>query len=149
MLHVYGTWFTSKVNLSSFKKFTVARFARVYPLHFITLFYLILLNLVFFILGGNYDNDPFSKASFSWESIPTNLLLLHSMNIHDWFTWNNASWSISTEWWMYMLFPFLVMGFSKLGRWMHWPVVLLCIGGYLLIIYYLQQFVKYPQVLNL
>jgi peptidoglycan/LPS O-acetylase OafA/YrhL len=43
------------------------------------------------------------------RAIPTNLLLIHSFGIHQIFNWNVPSWSISAEWWAYMLFPFLAI----------------------------------------
>ena len=46
MFHVYGELFTNSIKGSDFKKFTIARFARVYPLHFITLMYTIILFFV-------------------------------------------------------------------------------------------------------
>jgi peptidoglycan/LPS O-acetylase OafA/YrhL len=42
-------------------------------------------------------------------AIPTHLLLLHAFGIHSIFTWNVPSWSISAEWWAYMIFPLLVL----------------------------------------
>ena len=144
MVHVYSGWFQNGFDRQAFKKFTIARFARVYPLHFFTLLYLILLQGVYWMMGGTY-NDPFSANSFTLQSIPTNLLLIHSMNIHGWFTWNNASWSISTEWWAYMVFPFLVYWFANLKSVGRWLIILACIGGYLSIIYFFQDLVTYPE----
>jgi peptidoglycan/LPS O-acetylase OafA/YrhL len=46
---------------------------------------------------------------FALSAIPANLLLIHSFGIHKVFTWNVPSWSISAEWWAYMVFPFLVL----------------------------------------
>jgi peptidoglycan/LPS O-acetylase OafA/YrhL len=34
MMHVYGKWFSEGVTVALFKKFTIARFARVYLLRF-------------------------------------------------------------------------------------------------------------------
>ena len=144
MMHVYRTGFQDSVTGLEFKKFTIARFARVYPLHFFTLLYLIALRIWFLSATGT-DHNPFSTISNSWEAIPTNLLLIQSMNVHNWFSWNNAAWSISTEWWMYMLFPFLVKPFSKLNAVGRVMVVLACIGGYLLIIFYIQDLVAFPE----
>ncbi len=127
------------------KDLTIARFARVSsaPL-FIYPLYLHFASGVYWLMGGTY-NDPFSANSFTLESIPTNLLLIHSMNIHGWFTWNNASWSISTEWWAYMVFPFLVYWFANLKSVGRWLIILACIGGYLSIIYFFQDLVTYPE----
>jgi peptidoglycan/LPS O-acetylase OafA/YrhL len=37
MCHVYGNRFLKEVRKTEFKKFTIARFSRVYPLHLVTL----------------------------------------------------------------------------------------------------------------
>lgn len=147
MCHVYGKWFSSSVEGFSFKKFTIARFARVYPLHFFTLLYLVALRVWFVSAGGN-DTNPFSYLSNTWQSIPTNLLLIQSMNVHNWFTWNNAAWSISTEWWMYMLFPFLVAPFMRLSSAARVVVVLTCFAGYVFIMLVIQNFVTVPPQLS-
>lgn len=146
MCHVYGKWFRESVQGASFRQFTIARFARVYPLHFFTLLYLIALRIWFLHTGA--PDDPFSQASDTWVSVPTNLLLIQSMNVHSWFSWNNAAWSISTEWWMYMLFPFLVKPFLKLKGPGRAAVIAGCIGGYLLIMFWIKQFVTVAEPLQ-
>lgn len=143
MCHVYGKWFNDSVEKNEFKQFTIARFARVYPLHFVTLLYCIGLKLVFIAAGG-ITADPMDAVSNNWAAIPSHLLMIHSMNVNDWFTWNNASWSISTEWWMYMLFPFLVKPFLKLKSIGRAIVVLACFAGYLLITYFIVPIVTVP-----
>ena len=143
MLHVYGQWFKENTNGSDFKRFTIARFARVYPLHFVTLVYCVLLKVIFTMAGG-IDNNPISAVSNNYATIPSHLLLIHSMNVNEWFTWNNASWSISTEWWMYMVFPFLVKPFSKLTSLGRAFVVLACLLGYLFITFYIVPIVTVP-----
>jgi peptidoglycan/LPS O-acetylase OafA/YrhL len=146
MCHVYAGWFKESVQGGSFKQFSIARFARVYPLHLFTLFYLVILR-IWFLHTGTPDN-PFDASSDTWRSIPTNLLLIQSMNVHNWFSWNNAAWSISTEWWMYMLFPFLVRPFlhsKPIGRLL---LIAGCIGGYLLIMFYLKPLVGLPPALS-
>ena len=147
MYHVYGKLFASSVDGSSFKKFAIARFARVYPLHFFTLLYLVGLRIWFLTAGGR-DADPFATSSFTWESIPTNLLLIQSMNIHNWFTWNNAAWSISTEWWMYMIFPFLVLPFMRLSSVSKIAIFVACFAGYVFIMLVLQHYVTVPPALS-
>jgi len=143
MCHVYAKRFMTSVSKNEFKRFTIARFARVYPLHLFTLLYCILLYGVFLLAGG-VDTSPMSLVSNDFKTIPSHLLLLHSMNVNEWFTWNNASWSISTEWWMYMLFPFLVKPFSKLNAIGRIVIVLGCFGGYLLITYVIIPIVTVP-----
>ncbi len=131
MCHVYGRWFSESVKGADFKRFTIARFARVYPLH---LFTLLLVALIFGVSAqvGIPENTILQTENTVYSFI-TNLLLVQSMNLHQWFSWNHAAWSISTEWWMYMLFPFLVrpfMGLKPTGR---VAVVLGCFAGYVAI----------------
>jgi peptidoglycan/LPS O-acetylase OafA/YrhL len=113
MLHVYGSTFTNMISKKDFLKFIGARFARIYPLHFFTL----LLSVVLFYALQEPEspmNNPLA--------IPTHLLLLHSFGIHSVFTWNVPSWSISAEWWAYMIFPLLVL---FLGKYKNKGVILL------------------------
>ena len=142
MYHVYGDLFSGEVTMPAFKKFTIARFARVYPLHFITLLYTVTLFYVSAKLG--IPKVPVLQVENSGYSIITNLLLLQSMNLHHWFSWVHASWSISTEWWAYMVFPFLVMPFSKLSSAGKIAVTLLCFGGYLFITFIIIPIVPFP-----
>ena len=97
--HVYQESFQNGLSAGNFRRFAVARFARVYPLHLFTL--ILLIFLIRFWGGWNIIDAP--------SAIPTNLLLIHSFGIHKVFTWNVPSWSISAEWWAYMIFPFLVI----------------------------------------
>ena len=97
--HVYQQSFQAGLSSGNFRKFIVARFARIYPLHFFTLLFLII--LIAAMKGWNPIDDP--------KAIPTNIFLLHSLWFNKIFTWNVPSWSISAEWWAYMVFPLLVI----------------------------------------
>jgi peptidoglycan/LPS O-acetylase OafA/YrhL len=137
MCHVYGTWFAEGVSRGRFRQFTVARFARVYPLH---LFALLSVVVIFSVSArAGIPNSPVLQTENSLYSFITNLLLLQSMNLHQWFSWNHAAWSISTEWWMYMLFPFLVRPFLNLKPVGRLAVVLGCFLGYVAITMWLFQ----------
>ena len=142
MLHVYGNLFSDNVTGNNFKKFTIARFARIYPLHFFTLMLTLLIWSVGAYLG--VPKVPVFQIENTGFSFFTNLFLLQSMNVHNWFSWDHASWSISTEWWMYMLFPFLVAPFNKLKSTGQIAVTLLCFVGYLLITFWIVPLVTFP-----
>jgi peptidoglycan/LPS O-acetylase OafA/YrhL len=142
MLHVYGQWFADKVTMAEFKRFTRARFARVYPLHLAVLLLVLLISVVASGLG--LPKVPVFDIANNAYSFVTNLLLLQSMNLHNWFTWNHPAWSISTEWWMYMLFPFWVRPFSQLGYWGRGLVAVLCFVGYVFIMLWLVPIVTFP-----
>ena len=146
MCHVYAKYFDTTVNRHNFRKFAIARFARVYPLH---LFSLLLTTFFLFILyQWGVKVTPLIDAEHSVYSVVTNLLLLHSMNFHEWFTFTHASWSISVEWWMYMVFPFLVAPFMKLSKPGRLLIAALCVAGYLVIGYVLVPLVTVPDSLS-
>lgn len=146
LCYVYAQNFKDSVNGQSFKKFTIARFARVYPLH---LFSLLLTALFLFLLHQwRAEVSPVFDTENSSYSFITNLFLLQSMNLHKWFTFTHASWSISTEWWMYMLFPFLVAPFMKLSKIGRLLIFGLCVVGYLLIGFILVPLVTVPETLS-
>jgi len=97
--HVYQQSFEAGLVSGNFRKFIVARFARIYPLHLFTLAILILFIAV--SKSWNPIDDP--------KAILPNIFLVHSFGINKIFTWNVPSWSISAEWWAYMVFPLLII----------------------------------------
>jgi peptidoglycan/LPS O-acetylase OafA/YrhL len=134
MYHVYGRSFAQGVQKSAFWTFLKARFARVYPLHLLSLCLMAVLLYMAHRLGVPYLLPL--ELENTTGSFVTNLLLLHSMNFHGWFSWVHASWSISTEWWMYMLFPFLVLPFERMNGTMRWSIFAGCYALYVAIMYY-------------
>lgn len=85
----------------SYKNFYIARIARIYPLHVLTF----CLMIPFVILQG----------LFGWDKALMNLFLLQSF-VPDklyYFSINNVSWSISTELFFYLMFPFYVVWIYK------------------------------------
>ncbi len=107
MLHVYSKDFKENLQGESLKKFFVARFARVYPLH---LFSLLLLVVIVRWLT-DWGNPPIILEQPS--DILPNILLLHSFGVTDIYSWNIPSWSISAEFAAYLLFPFIALFISR------------------------------------
>ena len=96
MAYVYQSWFRDGLNRREYSHFMFIRFARVYPLHLLTL----LLWLGFCVIGfiGYNQND-------TAYTFVLNLLLLHAWGFTDAISWNQPSWSISTELFCYLVFP--------------------------------------------
>lgn len=115
MCHVYAKSFDGGVGRAAFKRFLLARFARVYPLHLFTLLWTLAIYGALRV-SGNYHEDGFMKLIHNLWAIPTNLLLLQGMHLHSWPSWNGPSWSVSAEWWVYVLFPPLIAALLKVGR---------------------------------
>lgn len=87
--------------------FVRRRFARLWPLHAVVLTAFVAVESVKAVLmatqGIAAENPPFSGAT-SLPALVSNLLLVHSLGLHDGATWNFPSWSISTEFAAYLVF---------------------------------------------
>ncbi len=101
-------------------KFMLLRFGRVWPLHAFMLGCFILLELVVFNwpeLQAAIGRSGFDGETFSFAAIGTNLLLVHSLpGVHEEVTWNGPSWSISVEFYSYLIFAVGVAILAKLPR---------------------------------
>jgi len=108
----------------SFKYFFIKRLLRLYPLHIVTLFiWLILLSIKYYLFTiGVEQNNPFEINNL--YSFIANIFLLQGFL--DYTSWNYPSWSISLEFYIYILF-FILYKYLKVNY------ILLCI--FLFIIY--------------
>jgi peptidoglycan/LPS O-acetylase OafA/YrhL len=86
--------------------FLIRRFGRLYPLHLAVLALFVIVEFGKLVAAGR--GVPMQALPFAGEtSVPaliSNLLLLHSMGLHDGTTWNFPSWSISVEFYTYAVF---------------------------------------------
>ncbi len=106
LCYVYGDNFKSSLTLSSYWKYLKARFARVYPLHFITLVWCLICAII--IRSYAHGLAPFFDQFYSPLSAVPSLFLIQSLGLYMTAPLNSPSWSLSTEWWMYMIFPLLI-----------------------------------------
>ncbi len=91
----------------SFKKYIIARSFRLFPLHLFTLALIILLEfgkLFAYNKGFNFNAIPFTDTQNPLDIIPSALLLQAWLPNVETFGWNAPSWSISIEFYMYILF---------------------------------------------
>jgi peptidoglycan/LPS O-acetylase OafA/YrhL len=106
-------------------KFFWARFARVYPLLFLTL----VVDLPFFALGQIGSHGMRSDAFRVAKSFAGNALLLQAWTLQIRFL-NEPSWSLSAEAIFYLIFPFLGTALWKLRGASLWVVAaLFYVGG--------------------
>lgn len=138
MFHVYGTWFEQRVNRVKFINYMKARFARLYPLHLFMFLYLLIWACLLWFKIGRANLPGILNAFLLPESIPTSLLLIQAWGMHLEATWNTVSWSISVEWFLYLLFPFLVVFIAKFKGVARWSLGAVAILGFLVIMYYIQ-----------
>ncbi len=87
------------------------RLARVYPLHLLTL-------LAFASLGfaATKLHVPLNHADFfGADAFPANLLLVQAWGVERHGSFNNASWSVSAEFFVYLLFPIFALMASRIS----------------------------------
>ena len=86
-------------------RFWFARLARIYPVHFVTLLAVLALVLAANRLGRP-PNDP---SGYSARDFALNLLLVQTWVPDFTLNWNYPAWSIASEWFAYLLFPFVAV----------------------------------------
>jgi len=87
----------------SFKNFIILRLSRLYPLHLLTLFAMLFLQLLY-----NYLNDSyFIYEGNNFKNFVLNFLLIHQWGFATQWSFNNPSWSISVEFLLYLVFFFV------------------------------------------
>lgn len=115
--HAYGGKLS---GIKTAAAFTLRRFGRLWPLHVLLLGVFVAFEAVKFILslkGVAMDVPPFSGTA-SPATIVTNVALIHGLNLYNVLTWNQPSWSISDEFWTYLLFAAVcLVGARRLSLW--------------------------------
>ncbi len=116
MAYVYANDFYRQIDKSDYWKYLRARFARIYPLHLFTLLVLIGLELIkMIVLGGNAFTDKFNLTALT-----ANIFLLQAFDLSCpplfWCGtyWNEPAWSISVEFAIYTIFPFILYSVLRL-----------------------------------
>lgn len=91
--------YDGRLKKDGIRRFYFTRFARIWPLHFVTLL------MVLFLVGQWF-------VGFDIRVLLGNLLLIQSWIPDNNFTFsmNNVAWSISTEMFFYVMFPLLLLG---------------------------------------
>ena len=82
-------------------EFMKRRLARIYPLHLATLTFYVGIGLLL-ILGLIHVAEP---AKYDFAELLPNLLLAHAWTPNSVISFNYVSWSISAEFFVYLLFP--------------------------------------------
>lgn len=143
MSYVYES-VTFDLQARSYGHFIWNRFSRIYPNHLAMLFVLALLVLAAHLLGVAISGDyPLAK-------LPFQLLMVHAWPNFDGGAWNYPSWSISAEWFAYMIvFPCGVMLIQKKALRNHpWLWIGLAVAAYFILSRTCLQGPKYHALLQ-
>lgn len=102
--HAYSGRLTT---LRDAREFIIRRTGRLLPLHLFALAILVALELLKLFLVSRFHvsagDAPFTGAN-SIAGLVASLFLVNGLGIIQYFTWNGPSWSVSTEFWAYLLF---------------------------------------------
>ena len=88
-------------------EFVIRRFGRVWPLHAAILLLFVMsecLKLGLSQVDGLPIHEPAFGGSYTLDAIGANLLLVHALGFYTRETWNGPSWSISVEFYTYLIF---------------------------------------------
>lgn len=119
----YQSHFVSAISAGEVYDFLCKRIARIYPLHVFVLMLFLLVQLLLLIAGRPHDNSVYSFESFLFKLF---LMDLWTLNNAHWQSWNVPSWTISGEWFAYIVFPFFVFMMVRLPVFVR-AVVLACV----------------------
>ena len=104
---IMHAWGKRLDGADSAKEFVAKRFWRIWPLHFSILLAFFGIELLKAAMGTfvalPIDDGPFTNSR-SWAALLTNLTMTQSLNLHGTTTWNGPAWSISVEFWTYLIF---------------------------------------------
>lgn len=104
-----------------YAQFLMKRFARLYPLHLLTFLTVVGFYLVLRLIG----HMPLHAEQYSFSSALLNILMIHAWIPNLELGWNFVSWSISAEWFAYLLlFGFVLTGWRRLSQLMRALLVL-------------------------
>lgn len=103
-----------KLGVASYYTFLVRRVARIYPLHIATMVVLICMSVALSF-----------PSTVTYRDIVLNVLLVQAWGLDNKLTLNHPSWSISAEFFCYLLFPFIVVLIGNVRTYVSAPLVLI------------------------
>ncbi|MBD2208302.1 acyltransferase [Nostoc linckia FACHB-104] len=115
MTHVYARDFSAKVTSDNYRSYLLSRFARIYPLHIFILSLFVGLEIFKTFL---IHHSAFT-GKFNLTALFANIFLLQAFDLNCpplfWCNtyWNEPAWSISVEFVIYCIFPFLLFFILK------------------------------------
>ncbi len=109
--HVHGEEF-ARPRLATFARFMGLRAARLFPVYLFT----VALLGVLYLWHPGFIRAPFDPAHYSPRLLLANLALIQSWGVTGRLSWNFPAWSVSAEWFCYLLFPLLAPAVARSGR---------------------------------
>ena len=123
-----------------YKRFLVKRLARIYPLHLFTL----VIHAILLFIGYKIGQEIVFHGRCGLDSAVGNILLVHAWGFFPSLTWNYPSWSISAEWFAYLIV--LLVGiryFPRVNRTYHVLTVAVMWGALIVYTIYIGEAISY------
>ena len=92
-----------------FCAFVIRRFGRLWPLHASVLAVFVAIEVAKAVFWPDAGRTPPFTGPHTPQSILTNLLMIHSLHLSPMLTWNAPSWTVSVEFYTYLIFAALVL----------------------------------------
>ncbi|HXC54710.1 MAG TPA: acyltransferase [Rhizomicrobium sp.] len=109
LTYVYGARVREFWRGSAYREFLIARLSRLYPLHLAMLLYILvimlILNAIAHATGGQSIYESAYHPVVTFWTFVANLFLVQAWNIFPYLSWNGASWFVSVEFLLCLLFP--------------------------------------------
>ncbi len=124
LCHVYLR--EAEAGTFSYGRFVWARLARIYPLHLAVLAGVGLMGAAAAVAGVSVDPNL-----TDWRALPAHLTMTHAWGLSPVAGWNHPSWSISAEWFAYLLVPAFAWAALKLKDrpWLAVSAAMLLLAG--------------------
>jgi peptidoglycan/LPS O-acetylase OafA/YrhL len=118
LTYVYASRVSDLWRRKGYSDFLKARLARLYPLHLAMLFLILAMVIVlrWVAARGGYlsiYDEPYHPIN-TWPTFIANLFLVQAWNIFGYLSWNGASWFVSVEFLLCLLFPVYLL-FTRRG----------------------------------
>lgn len=112
---IFANYQDKLVQGTKIRDFIWLRWACLYPLHFMVLLAFIAVDVVqlFINFGQTALYPPFSAPGETPWAIASMFLLIHSLGVTDTLALNGPSWSISVEFYTYILFALIIVYIKK------------------------------------
>lgn len=95
----------------SYRHFLVRRVARFYPLYLVTLAYFVGIGILVNLGFGGSD----TPGRYDFAALPANILLVQGWGVTSQLTFNYVGWTLSAEWFCYLLLPVIVLAWRGFG----------------------------------
>ncbi len=109
---IYDRYRAKLSRPGSYLPFLAKRLARLYPLHLATTGFFVLVGAAW---SAGLVNSEAGALRYDWTMLPVNLLLMQAWGIPETLTFNYVSWSLSAEWFCYLMMPVLLFAASQAG----------------------------------